>query len=191
MQNKHATTDECRTREQIVLFVDGLVSSAEGAGVESHVAACSSCLRLLNEEKALLGTIDRIMGDLSDPVLPDGFAAAVTTAAESEIHGLRSATVRKGFMIAAAMLAVCSAILFVTGNSAVVGLSFGLGAAVLKMTSVLLHSLRDFSVGVVGVCRSLCLQFVPASQAAALALAVVFISSLAACSRLLSRQERS
>lgn len=191
MNGKVVTTDGCVSREQMVLYVDGVLTPADEAAVESHVKFCSSCLAVLNSEKALFGAIDGIFDDDKAPEVPAGFARAVASAAESEVQGLRSAKVRIGFLLTLLILTTSLWFLVPAGSLSGAGLPVGAAGAFVRLVSLFLHSLADLAVGAVGIMRTMCAEFVPGSQIFAFGLALVLVSSLAVCLRLRSPRHRA
>jgi anti-sigma factor RsiW len=172
-------------RTEIAAYVDGELDSRAELDLEMHFAVCRICAEELNEQKKLLSALDFALENGDEIELPENFTKVVVANAESNVRGLRCPRERNRALF------VCAA-LFLLGI-------FGLGAETSKtfaafgaITEQLLavgaffvHLIHDITIATTVIFRSLCLQFVFKSTAAAIALGVCFVVSLVIFSRLL------
>jgi predicted anti-sigma-YlaC factor YlaD len=86
---RNTATSECDPLN-IFRYLDGDLSSDETSAFESHLAACSDCLRELNESKSLALALDNAFISTVAPPIPEDFARRVSAAAVNDIASIRS-----------------------------------------------------------------------------------------------------
>lgn len=112
MTRKAEKTIDCIDRERMSVYIDGCLSERDEAAVAAHLHGCGDCLAELNLQKELLGAIERIFHEVPPPAVPEGFANAVKTVADSEVRGLRSRSVRIGAALAVVWIHPCNLSIF-------------------------------------------------------------------------------
>ncbi len=175
----------------ISAYIDGELTERDEIRLEMHIAECHACREDLNLQKIFLNALDLSIEDAASIELPPEFTKSVVANAESRVSGLRRPHERRKAALICVALIVFS--LFALG-SGVEKAFLGLARIVEKVFAVAAvagHFVYDIAFGSVVVSRSLAASLVfESSSAVALSLAV-FVVSLFAFSRLLSRFHRT
>jgi anti-sigma factor RsiW len=107
----------CSGAKRLTAYHDDELSPEERREVEAHLARCEACARELAELRALSG----VLAGAKEPVVPDGMVGRVRgrleRAAQPEIVRL----CRRVALAAAAVLVVCAAWLWQSGDGAAPG----------------------------------------------------------------------
>jgi anti-sigma factor RsiW len=80
--------------EEIGAYLDAELSPERAAALEVHFAGCAVCRDELNSQKAFLLELSRSLEAGASLELPQNFAKAVVTKAESSVSGLRKRSER-------------------------------------------------------------------------------------------------
>lgn len=89
----YGTITECPTYE-IAAYIDGELHPEREREIDLHLAACSRCLRELNQQKLFLCGLNSTLKREGDLKLPENFTKIIVTNAESSVAGLRGARER-------------------------------------------------------------------------------------------------
>ena len=183
--HQHITDAACPNAD-ISAYLDGELSPDEEIGLETHIAVCAACARLLNEQKSLLLALDSSLDDKAFE-LPKDFSRSVVANAESRVNGLRRPGERSAALIISAALLAITAI--AAANSDRTLGAFGSGIeATFAIAATGAHFVYDLSLGTAVIFRGLFSNLVVGSPGAALLVAALFFGFLFIFSRLFFRQ---
>ena len=185
-----ATTEKVCLSNEIAAYIDGELSPREELDLEMHLAVCPSCQAKLNEQKKFLCALDFVLESEKEIELPANFTKVVVANAESKVSGLRRPQERfKALFICAALFLLV--LLVLGGETETVFNTFAkFGEQVLAVGGFAVHLIYDFAFSSAIILRSLSHQIVFNSAVSGAFLAVFFVISLFALSRLIVRHNR-
>lgn len=158
MRLQPAKMNQTCPREEISLYLDGELSTADELVWETHLAGCEICRTEVNLHKKMFSALDMVFEAKQEVELPKNFAQVVAAKAESEVNGLRSKDERfRALSICAGLFLL---MLFGLGAESDRFFStFGVfGGQIISVFSFAFHSVSDFTVGVAVVLRCLSQQ---------------------------------
>ncbi len=191
MKPQIAQSKEVCPREEIAAYLDGEVSPRRELELEMHFAVCSVCNEELNAQKKLLCALDSALFTEKEVELPENFTKIVVTKAESNVSGLRRPQERRNAFFICAFLFLPLLIWFGAETESVLATFTQFGEQLLVVGRLVSHLVYDIAVGAVVILRSLSNQIVFNSIASAVSLVILFIISLIAISRLVSKFDRA
>ena len=191
MNSPAATIEKNCPNSEIAAYIDGELSPREELDLELHLAVCPACGAKLNEQKKLLRALDFALESEIEIELPADFTKVVVTNAESKVSGLRRPQERFNalFICAALFLLVTLGLGGETG--AIINTFAKFGEQVLAVGGFVFHLIYNLAMAAAIILRSLSHQIVFNSAVSTAFLAVFFIISLFALSRLIVRCNRS
>lgn len=145
----------CDRFADISEYLDGELSAAAEMSLEEHFVKCSECRAEFNLQKQFHNILNSTLETEPEFKLPDNFAKAVATAAESDVRSLRrSHEIRNAGAIILIALAFAGVIAALSGGA----VSGGAAIVVDKVTAVITagwHLVYSLALGVSVMVRSL------------------------------------
>ncbi|HEY0430065.1 MAG TPA: zf-HC2 domain-containing protein [Pyrinomonadaceae bacterium] len=178
-------------RDDIAAYIDGEISPREELDLEMHFAGCKICAEELNTQKKLLCALDSFCLNEKEIELPENFTKVVVTTAESHVSGLRRPQERRKALF------ICSALFLLVllglGEEAdsILGTFGKIGEQFVVVVGFVAHLIYDVSVGLIVILRSLSNQVFFNSAVSFGLMAVLFLISVFALSRLVLRFNRA
>jgi predicted anti-sigma-YlaC factor YlaD len=191
MKQEIAKVQSSCPREEIAAYIDGEISPREELELEMHFAVCKPCTDELNSQKKLLCALDSFCLNEEEIELPENFTKVIVTTAESHVSGLRRPQERR------TALFICSALflLVLVGLGGEIDSVFGTFGKFAEQSAAVAgfvgHLLYDIAFGVTVILRSLSNQIFFNSAVSFGIIAVFFLISIFALSRLVVRFNRA
>lgn len=178
-------------REEIAAYVDGEISPREELELEMHFAGCRICADELNSQKKLLCALDSFCQNEREIELPENFTKVIVTTAESSVSGLRRPQERRKALFICSALFLLVLIGLGSETDALLGTFWKFTEQFLAVGSFVAHLVYDIGVGITIVLRFLGHLLVFGSVLKFGLIAVLFVLSLLALSRLVLRFDRA
>lgn len=191
MIQETATIQTTCPREEIASYIDCEISPREELELEMHFAGCKICTDELNSQKKLLCALDSFCLNEKEIELPENFTKVIVTTAESRVSGLRRPQERRNALF------ICSALfllvlLGVGGEiDSVLGTFGKFAEQFAAVVGFVAHLIYDIAFGIIVILRSLSSQLFFNSAASFGFIAVFFLISVFALSRLVLRHNRA
>ena len=190
MINETVKIETC-PREDIAAYIDGEIDPREELELEMHFAVCSTCADELNSQKKLLCALDSLCLNEKEIELPENFTKIVVTKAESNVSGLRRPQERRTALFICAGLFLLI-LLGLGGEANSLFETFGKFAdQFAAVAGFVAHLIYDVGVGITVILRSLSSQVFFDSALSFALIAVFFLISVFALSRLVLRYNRA
>jgi predicted anti-sigma-YlaC factor YlaD len=191
MREVVAKIQETCPREEIAAYIDGEIGPREELELEMHFAACKVCTDELNSQKKLLCALDSFCQNEKEIELPENFTRIIVTTAESKVSGLRRPQERRiAFFICSALFLLM--LLGLGGETETVLGSFAKFAEQFAVVVGFVgHLVYDVAFGLTVILRSLSNQVFFSSAVSFGFIAILFLISIFALSRLVLRFNRA
>ena|SRR5687767_5652972 len=166
-------------------YLDGELFPRAELELEMHLAVCRVCADELNLQKSFLNALGSTLDHENGIELPDNFAKAVVTNAESRVSGLRHPHERRNAGFICAALILLSVVALGSNTESAFAAATTIAETSLVVAEWAWHFVYDIALGSTIVFRSLASAFLFDSAVAIALFLGLFVLSLYVFSRLL------